>query len=229
MLNFEKLFAKPHTPEQISALWNVYHAARSGGTGRGYLSATIPLDKYEKMASFAKSYNKFILPLAREDAQVPGSDKPEGLVKTPTEFFYMQWDFHDSPPDPRPTSDPFAIAQSSAGPKTSTILFTPLIEYQTHNSFATPHLVITHYTDLATTHGVVLLRGEITPLNGQGGVKGTHYHLSQHHAQALALGVQHFYLWPGENMEREELVKTFHERPQDFKWEDILRLSPTTI
>lgn len=229
ILNFERLFTKPHTPEQISTLWNAYHASRSGGTGRGYLSATIPLEKYEKMVSVAKPYSKFILPLPREDAQVSEDSKPEGAVKTPTEFFYMQWDFHGSPPDPTASNDLFARPISSGLPQTSTILFTPLVEFQTHNSFATPHLVITHYTDLAKTHNVVLLRGEITPSNGQAGSKETTYHLAQHHAQALALGVQQFYLWTGQNNEREELVKIFHERPQDFKWEDVLKLSEPTL
>lgn len=229
ILNFDRLFGTPHTAEQVAVLWNAYHVSRSGGSGLGYLSAAIPADKYEKMLSVAKPYNSFLLPLPREDAQVSEEDVPtEASVRTPTEFFYMQWDFHGSPPDPLARDDPFLAAKPSNLPPTSTILFTPLAEYQAHNSFATPHMVITHYTDLVQTHGLVLLRGEITPLSTHRAGGEAMYHLAQHHAQALALGVQKFYLWSSGSSEREELLKNFHERPQEFKWEDLIRLSETT-
>ncbi|TCD62943.1 hypothetical protein EIP91_006206 [Steccherinum ochraceum] len=209
ILNFDRLFGEPHTADQVATLWNAYHSSKSGGTGRGYLSAAIPVDK--------------------EDAQLAESDKPiDGPVQTPVEFFYMQWDFHGSPPDPMSRNDPFTAARPSNLPPTSTILFTPLVEFQTHKSFATPHLVVTHYTDLAQSHGLVLFRGEITPRSAQGAGNQVSYHLEQHHAQVLALGVQKFYLWSSDNNERKELLKAFHERPEDFKWEHLLRLSATT-
>ncbi|KAH8086633.1 ATP11 protein-domain-containing protein [Cristinia sonorae] len=228
ILNLDRLLSDVHTPEQVTGLWNAYHASRSQGTGRGYLSASIPVAAYEKMISVAQPYKNFILPLSREDAQVPETDNP--VNQTPVEFFYMQWDFYGSPPDPTPSENPFAPPTPSPSlPPTSTILFTPLAEYQRHGTFATPHLVITHYTDLASSHGLVLLRGEITPIGGQlGGAAGASYHLSQHHAQALAVGVQRFYLWNDRSNQPENLLKTFHEKPEEFKWEELLRLSDPT-
>lgn len=96
------------------------------------------------------------------------------------------------------------------------------------NSFATPYLVLTHYTDLVHTHGLVLLRGEITPSSG--GVAssdGGNYLLSQEDAQALSMGVQKFYLWGESKGQQEEnperLLKVFHENPSEFKWEDLLK------
>ena len=186
------------------------------------------------MLSVAKPYSSFLLPLAREDAQVPEADHPSSNNHTPTEFFYMQWGFYDPPAHPESSSA--AINRLAGGtakdgqlPPTSTVIFTPLVEFQTHKSFAVPHLVITHYTDLAETHGLVLLRGEITPRGSSADNSEVQYQLSQHHAQALALGVQKFYLWTDEGNEREALLKTFHEHPQDFKWEDLLRLSDSAV
>lgn len=96
------------------------------------------------------------------------------------------------------------------------------------NSFATPYLVLTHYTEFARTHGVVLLRGEITPSSsGAVGADGR-YMLNQEDAQLLSMAVQRFYLW-GEGgtregaREGERLLKIFHEKPEEFKWEELLK------
>lgn len=45
----------------------------------------------------------------------------------------------------------------------TTVLFTPLAEYQMRHEFAQPALILTHYTDLAQSHGLVLMRGDLTP------------------------------------------------------------------
>lgn len=96
------------------------------------------------------------------------------------------------------------------------------------NSFATPYLVLTHYTDLARTHGIVLLRGEITPGSGNDG----RYLLSQEDAQILSMGVQKFYLWSDnkgvEQQDRstgESILRTFHEKPSEFDWQEMLKYS----
>ncbi len=49
--------------------------------------------------------------------------------------------------------------------------------------------------------------------------------LPQQDAQLLAVGAQKFYLWNdgSGHGEREALLKTFHENPKDFKWEDLLK------
>lgn len=232
-LNVSRLFETPHTSEQVSALWTAYHLSRSQGTGRGYVCASIPLDTYHRMSDVAKRYPTFIIPVPR--------DQP-GEGERAYEFYFMQWDFHEAPevPSLESAKNPFVTGRRG-NPQTSTVLFTPLQEYKLRQSFATPYLVLTHYTDLAKTHGVVLLRGEITPSaaapvpSGSGQEEGK-YLLSQGDAQALAMSLQRFYLWgtgEGETQERskerEELLKRFHEAPPDFKWEDLLKHTDLTV
>jgi ATP synthase F1 complex assembly factor 1 len=49
--------------------------------------------------------------------------------------------------------------------------------------------------------------------------------LSQDDAQLLAMEVQKFYLWgtEGKGREAERLLKVFHERPEEFQWEELLK------
>ncbi|KAI0072361.1 ATP11-domain-containing protein [Panus rudis PR-1116 ss-1] len=174
------------------------------------------------MLSVATQYPSFVLPIPRENAQTEGP-KSEGVQ--PAEFFFMQWGFHGAPPRPD-SNDIFGLSKASSNPHTSTILFTPLQEYKLRGTFATPHLVITHYPDLADTHGLVLLRGEITPATSEQDTTGDgRYLLSQEDAQLLALGVQKFYLWTEGHEERMELLKRFHIHPEEFQWEDMLKHS----
>lgn len=138
------------------------------------------------------------------------------------EFYYMEWAFHGAPPDPRTRVDPFAAPKPSANPQTSTVMFTPLQEYKLRQSFATPYLVLTHYTELAESHGVVLMRGEITPASSGAGAGDGRFMLSQEDAHLLGLSVQKFYLWGGGEDTRTKLLKSFHETPAEFKWEELL-------
>ncbi|KAF5377228.1 hypothetical protein D9615_006344 [Tricholomella constricta] len=226
ILNLAKIMATPHTPAQIGALWTAYHLSRSGGTGRGYVCASVPLDLYQKMAGIAERYSTFIVPVPRlKPAMEP---KTEGEEDTAYEFYFLQWNFHDVPPVPTATEDIFTPprpASAGANPKTSTILFTPLQEYKMRAAFATPYLVLTHYTDLAHSHGVVLLRGEITPASASGGGGEGRYMLGQEDAQLLSMAAQKFYLWDGKGQASEggKLLKCFHETPEDFKWEELLK------
>ncbi|KAG6871683.1 hypothetical protein C0992_010499, partial [Termitomyces sp. T32_za158] len=131
--------AVPHTSDQIGALWTAYHLSKSGGTGRGYVCAAIPLDLYKKMAGIAEQYPSFIVPVRRE--KLATEPKIKGEEDAAYEFYFLQWDFHDVPPVPSATDDLFAPSKpASAGvnPKTSTILFTPLQEYKMRAAFATP-------------------------------------------------------------------------------------------
>jgi ATP synthase F1 complex assembly factor 1 len=154
----------------------------------------------------------------------------------------MQWAFHDSPPVPSPANDDdidsllsgslhrsHAEQGSHSNPRTSTVLFTPLREYKLRGTFATPYLVLTHYTDLAQTHGVVLLRGEITPYSAASaagaaiqGVEGQNL-LTQHDAQRLAMALQRFYLWDQGKGDAERLLRLFHETPEQFEWTELLK------
>ncbi|KAK0246111.1 ATP11 protein-domain-containing protein [Armillaria nabsnona] len=208
------------TPEQLSALWTAYHASRSDGTGRGYLCAAIPFSLYKKMTTVAMKYPSFIIPLPRPDVENPTDES-----KMSYEFFFMQWNFHHSPPSPTRADDPFQTPTPDAPSNApiSTILFTPLQEYKHRASFATPYLVLTHYTDLVNTHGVILLRGEITPSTAGGEAR---YMLGQEDAQLLAVGIQKFYLWGEKDAgpDGERLLRSFHDNPEEFKWGELLKL-----
>ena len=219
--------SNPHTADQIAGLWTAYHASRSNGTGRGYLCATIPLNIYKEMEKNGRSYPSFVVPIPRiqpEQETDPSFQVEESVAH---EFYFLQWTFHASPPIPSPFDDPFVIPTSSgSNPQTSVILFTPLQEYKLRNSFATPFLILTMYTDLAETHGIVLLRGEITPSTSSGSAL---YMLGQADAQMLAMSLQKFYLWKENGSDLERLLYTFHKNPQDFKWQDLLKFSKAII
>lgn len=242
ILNVAKLLATPHPPSQISALWTAYHASRSGGTGRGYICASLPLDAYNRMTNVAKGYPSFVLPVPRQHRP---ETSPLGNTSEPAhEFFYLQWDFYSTPSQPSATEpDPFQSVPSTPScinlPPVSTVLFTPLQEYKLRGSFATPYLVLTFHTDLSYSHDLVLLRGEITPSAAVTDAKSgrdiaDRYLLSQVDAQMLAVGLQEYYLWSkGKGAEErdstaEELLRRFHERPNDFDWQELLKRSVVT-
>lgn len=219
ILNLQKLMATSHTPDQIGALWTAYHLSKSGGTGRGYVCAAIPLELYKRMVGIAEQYPTFVVPVRREKLATEPEMKGEEDVAY--EFYFLQWDFHHVPPVPSATDDLFAssnTASAGVNPRISTILFTPLQEYKMRAAFATPYLVLTHYTDLAFSHGVVLLRGEITPNSGGSGS----YMLTQKDAQILSMAVQKFYLWDSQDQASAGLLKCFHEKPHEFEWEKLL-------
>jgi len=232
ILNVPRLFSTPHTATQISALWTAYHVSRSGGTGKGYICASLSIELYEKMATVAGKYPVFVVPVLR----VKNDQLEEGEATRAYEFSFLQWCFHGLPPAPSGIEDPFSTSSTvSNNSQISTILFTPLQEYKMRASFATPYLVLTFYTDLASSHGTILMRGEITPATagpvpGASNVAGSEgrYLLSQEDVQLLAMQVQKVYLWgednnEGKDREGERLLKMFHEQPEEFKWEELLK------
>lgn len=203
----------------------------------------MPLETYERMLGVAAKWPSFILPLPREiPANVPTADGTTTIEKEKGhEFHYMQWATHDPPALPSADDSPFPPSTSppaldplllgKQNPKTATIIFTPLLEYKMRQTFATPYLVLTFYTDLAHTHGLVLLRGEITPSSSS---NEKEWMLSQEDAQLLTMGLQRFYLWPvaaegeGESKKEtaaKEVLRRFHEEPERFDWEDVVRLA----
>lgn len=209
----------------------VYHTAKSQSpTSKRYLSATIPTATYERLISKVTAYPCFILPLPRPDAleeSAPDATETISTQSTPHEFYFMQWCMHGSPPTPSPDglpplfNQPSSSSQNRPNPPCTTVLFTSLQEYKLRQDYATPHLILTHYTEFAQSHGLVLFRGELTPSpSGQSPV------LSPDNAQRLALLLQQFYLPPRENDEhgaaRAKLLQRFHEEPEAFRWEDVV-------
>jgi ATP synthase F1 complex assembly factor 1 len=202
------------------------------------LSASVPIKLYDKMLTIGKQYPMFVMPVPREGSSTVSPQDQESAVAH--EFYFLQWDFHAPPLPPSATGpDPFFRAPPSNAPtlpQTATVLFTPLQEYKLRQSFATPYLILTFYPDFAQTHGIVLLRGEITPsaaaaaaIPGQD-ISTARFLLSQIDAQLLAIGVQKFYLWGNESDDSgqkgdrnaEKLLRQFHEQPEEFNWADLL-------
>ena len=218
IFKLDRLLKGPLDANSLSALWNAYHSSRSSGTGRGFVSAAIPVATYNHMVDNASKYPSFVVPIRRPKQETEEPTQNDSAY----EFYFMEWGFHGAPPDPQTKVDPFAPPKPSTNPQTSTVLFTPLQEYKLRQSFATPYLVLTHYTDLAQSHGVVLMRGEITPATSGAGADDGRFMLSQEDAQLLGLSVQKFYLWGGGEDARTKLLRSFHESPAEFKWEELL-------
>lgn len=107
-------------------------------------------------------------------------------------------------------------------PAPSTVLFTPLAEYKSRQEYAQPYLILTHYTDLSASHDVVLMRGEITP----------NVSLNDTEAQILAIRMQLFYHDKGGTneveQERRELLRVFHQEPEKFEWERLIKAGEIT-
>lgn len=225
ILNLSKLLSAspPLTSEQLGALWTAYHARKEG-----VLCAIVPVDMYEQLLRRARQFSQFVVPLPRGSTPAEEGKEAEGG----TEMFFIEWGLHHSPALPKASVDELGLPTTDnttpappqgSNPPIATLLFTPLQDYKHRQSFAAPHLALTFYTDLAATHGVVLLRGEITPAQSGDG----RWLLNQAEAQALVVATQKFYL-PGTGegaQEREDLLKCFHERPEEFKWERLLELS----
>jgi ATP synthase mitochondrial F1 complex assembly factor 1 len=209
-------------------LWTAFHASRSGGTGRGFICASLPRETYDSLLSVAQRYPKFVLAIPRpRTTTMSGANDDRSEANAAYEFYVLQWDFYHAPPTPSASFDLLSPQSSPKGdmpttnPRLATAIFTPLLEYKLRQTFATPYLVLTFYSELASSHDLVLMRGEITPSAAKESATGD-YLLSQHDAQLLAHGLQRFYLW-GSSEEREKLLSDFHERPDAFKWEELLK------
>ena len=187
----------------------------------------------------------FVVPVPREGSSATSPEGEEG--DTAHEFYFLQWDFHAPPSPPSATlfeqlSRAPPTGDTTALPQTATVLFTPLQEYKLRQSFSTPYLILTFYPDFAQTHGLVLLRGEITPSAATAATtpaqdtRTTRFLLSQVDAQLLAMGVQKFYLWGnasgddghGGDRRAEKLLKQFHEKTEEFCWQDLLEYARLT-
>jgi len=191
--------------DTIGKLWTGYHALRNK------LSAAIPTDTYRQMLDTARRYPQFVLPLPREEAVGEGKEAQRAF-----EMHYLQWVV-------LPNETP------QGTPPPSAAMIASLAEYKLRQEYAQPSLVLTHYTDLAESKGIVLMRGDIT--SRQGGEAEGSPMLSQQDAQMLAMCMQRFYrrdeAEPGSsaaagNEERTNLLRLFHESPGDFDLSKLL-------
>ncbi|KAL4402825.1 mitochondrial proton-transporting ATP synthase complex protein [Malassezia pachydermatis] len=210
-MNMDKMLQE--SPESIGKLWTGYHMMRNK------ISAVIPARTYLQMIETAKKFPQFVLPLPRT------TTNEEGVEEVGYEIQYMQWMFL---PAPKTTS--------ANAPPPAAVLFTPLAEYKLRQEYAQPSLVLSHYTDLIESKGLVLLRGEITESSPEDG-SDAKPSLSQSDAQILTMCLQRFYHidWALEGLDNDEqtekrraLLRTFYEKPTDFKLESLVHLALST-
>lgn len=209
ILDVEKLMTQD--TETITKLWAGYH------TIKNKLSAVIPADKYLEMLANARNYPQFVLPLPR---QVIDEESASGSSKEAFEMQFLEW----------------AVLPNTAGeglPPAATTLFTPLAEYKLKQDFSQPVLILTFYTDLCQSNGIVLMRGEVSGLNEKTGKGGR---IDQAQAQLLALTLQRFYL-PSSSVSTTaedhasdkdacaKLLHDFHKRPEEFDVEELVNVA----
>lgn len=183
------------------------------------------------MLALAKPNPFFVLPLPR------GVDDADGAVKTDEyEMFYLQWLFH---PTPTSSAPPTSSGSAHSLPPTTSVIFTPLEQYKSSGEWAQPYLVLTHYPDLAGTHDLVLMRGEISPAAAtgpQGSLANPGFLLSQQQAQLLALALQRFYCAGqgpksesaqavADRAKRRDALVGFRERPQEWDWNGLVEMA----
>jgi ATP synthase F1 complex assembly factor 1 len=222
----------PHDRDAIAKIWTAYHTSHPT-LSSSFLSAFLPTSNYTTMLETAKQNPFFVLPLPRPAT----SDSEVGEVLTDSyEMFYVQWLFHPTSGEampPSPDSEPMKL------PLTSSIIFTPLEEFKKSGEWAQPYLVMTHYPEMANSHDLVLMRGEITPV-AAGGPVGSDanpgFLLSQQQAQLLALALQKFYCTgielPGEGtqgkaerLRRAEALRGFREKPEEWDWKGLVDMA----
>lgn len=183
----------------VTKLWTGYHMIKNK------LSGVIPKAQYAQMMANARQFPQFVLPLPRK--VIDETMETMGESKEAFEMNFLEW----------------AILPNSthSGLPPSTTVFTPLAEYKLKQDFSQPVLILTHYTDLAESHGIVLMRGEITNLNEKTGKGGR---IDQKEAQLLSLTLQRFYL-PTPNDDGKacaQLLETFHRNPEQFDVEKLV-------
>lgn len=89
------------------------------------------------------------------------------------------------------------------------VAFTSLEQYKLHGSAAPPHFIVTHYTELLDSKGIVLVRGDIVQPDS----------LDLVSAGSLLANCHEFYIDRGT---KGAFVHAFNHRPQDFNFVKML-------
>ncbi|KAF9585170.1 hypothetical protein BGW38_003608 [Lunasporangiospora selenospora] len=94
------------------------------------------------------------------------------------------------------------------------VMFTSLLEYQTHGENARPYMTITHYPELIESKGIVLMQGTVSTDPRV---------LTLDQAQVLTFGLQQYYV--SDHPQKLKLLEDFHKRPQEFSHEKLIELT----
>ncbi|KAL1844294.1 hypothetical protein VTJ49DRAFT_2351 [Mycothermus thermophilus] len=141
ILDIPKASALP--VKELTAIWRLRHASNPRS-----LCAVIPAETFATMEAVARQQPQFVLPVPVTARPAPSSQEGQqqqqgrGGQDGGAEIHFLQWTW-DAPT------------------RTATVLFTQLAEYKARGEFAAPHTTVTHYRDLAESHGVVLMQGHV--------------------------------------------------------------------
>lgn len=198
--------------KEIECLWRMVHASNAQS-----LCAVMSVDTYKRMYETAKTHPQFVLPLPRPAAEDGSGDVQqspngfEGGARTTSDIHFLQWAFYP------PAGTPPAPGSNTFNTHTSTILFTHLAAFKLHGEYAQPHTTVTHHLDLADSHGIVLLNGQVTENKG----------VSTEEGKWLLLCMQKFYDYGGHGggvgkEKRRDLLKKFSKGDTSFKVEELV-------
>lgn len=150
------------TAAEITQLWNNYFSVKEG-----FVYATIPIEKYNRL-------------------KVKGAECPLFIYALPRDAGYE-----------------FMVGQCSR----DDWYYTPLISYQTHGEYAPYSLAIQHFTELADSKGIVLMKGEIA---------------SQDLPPQLATLLIHQTQLVYGSDENFKMVDTLNKKPNEFKHMEVV-------
>ncbi|KAL2271164.1 hypothetical protein VTJ83DRAFT_535 [Remersonia thermophila] len=136
ILDIPKASALP--VKELTAIWRLRHASNPRS-----LCAVIPAETFATMEAVARQHPQFVLPVPVTARPPPSSSSSSSSPEEGgAEIHFLQWTW-DAPT------------------RSATVLFTQLAEYKARGEFAAPHTTVTHYRDLAESHGVVLMQGHV--------------------------------------------------------------------
>jgi ATP synthase F1 complex assembly factor 1 len=90
------------------------------------------------------------------------------------------------------------------------LLATSLEDFKRRGAAAPPHLVVTHYPELANSKGLVLVRGDLVHVGGS---------LAGAAAPSLLRRAYDHYL---DDVKYKRYVEAFNKRPAEFDWAALL-------
>ncbi|KAI8059937.1 ATP11 protein-domain-containing protein, partial [Gilbertella persicaria] len=96
--------------------------------------------------------------------------------------------------------------------------FTSLLEYKTKGTEARPFLTLTHFTELQSSKGIVLMKGDINDDPRM---------ITTANAQFLAFALQQFYVTGGPD--KLKLVEKFHTSPGEFDFNELIKAVETVV
>jgi hypothetical protein len=203
---------EPHSPAQIRDIWAKYHEDSPGrfaavltaaeyGRFRERAAAAPLLALPAFGAGFTDKYEAFMLQVSGVVGWVGRDVRLRAEPKIQGAFPQLNLNCRLCPP---PRRRPRAQAQLPV------LLATSLEDFKRRGAAAPPHLVVTHYPELANSKGLVLVRGDLVHVGGS---------LAGAAAPSLLRRAYDYYL---DDVKYKRYAEAFNERPAEFDWAALL-------